>query len=514
MQVVQVLAGFSLGGADILRRAIGKKKAEVLEEQKGKFIQGCAETNNISAEVAESIWEKIELFAGYGFNKSHSAAYALVSYQTAWLKANYPVEFMAAMLTGEISSADRIAFLINACREMGIAVLPPDVNSSLIAFGVDGNSIRFGLGAIKGVGEVAAAKIIACREKDGKFRDFEDFCERCGSAMNSRMMDHLTRAGAFDGLGLRRSQALAVSEAMLRYTAERARDKAAGQGSLFDLLGGDDAGSESVPIPDIPEISLEEILENEKDLLGFYVTGHPLQPFAPAVRALSTAGIRELKQTEAADGDDEQGMIQDTGPEERMVRLAGMVGAYTQKFSKNSGKPLGILQLEDLDASIECMLYSRVIENNARTGLELKPGMPVVVEANVSRQDDSNSARVVVERLYSLDEALQNSITALHIHIYEDEVDPAKLDSLRALLGRWHREDSATRVVFCVVTGEDSLVYIDAPAESNVTVTRELTMGLDTLLGGQHYRLKADEFRPVARNNSWRRDPARNTEAK
>ena len=172
MQVVQVLAGYSLGGADILRRAIGKKKEKVMAEQYEVFVEGCAKHNNISRELADQIWEKIKLFAGYGFNKSHSAAYGIVSYQTAYLKANYPVEFMAAVMTSEIENADKLAFLISTCREMGIKILPPDVNSSGISFSVDSGNIRFGLGAIKGVGEVAAAKIIDSRKHDGKFKSF------------------------------------------------------------------------------------------------------------------------------------------------------------------------------------------------------------------------------------------------------------------------------------------------------------------------------------------------------
>jgi DNA polymerase-3 subunit alpha len=239
MQVVQVLAGFSLGGADILRRAIGKKKVKVLQQQKVKFVEGCAEHNNIDEKLASIIWEKIGMFAGYGFNKSHSAAYAFVAYRTAFLKANYPVEFMAAVLTSEIDNAEKIAFFIGECREMGIRILPPDINSSDINFTVDGDAIRFGLGAIKGVGEAAAGRIIESREQEGVYKTFLEFCERCGEAMNTRMIDHLTKAGAFDSLNLKRSQVLAIAEPTMSYAQSRVKDRLAGQGSLFDLLGED-----------------------------------------------------------------------------------------------------------------------------------------------------------------------------------------------------------------------------------------------------------------------------------
>ncbi|MBO5762714.1 MAG: DNA polymerase III subunit alpha, partial [Lentisphaeria bacterium] len=389
MQVVQVLAGFTLGGADILRRAIGKKKVDVLAEQKEKFCKGCLETNNIPRELSDQIWEKIKLFAGYGFNKSHSAAYGFVCYQTAYLKANYPVQFMAAILNGEIESADRIAFMINTCREMGLNVLPPDVNSSDIGFSTDNGSIRFGLGAIKGVGEVAAARIIDARNAEGKFTSFENFCERCGTGINSRMMEHLTRAGSFDSLGLRRSQILAISEAMLKITAEKAADKASGQASLFDLLSGEESTACTIQIPDIPEFSKDEILENEKELLGFYVTGHPLDPYLELVRAFDTTTIRKLNAPP-----EENASASDTPPEDVSVRLAGLVSAYTQKFSKSSNKPMGILLLEDLDSSIECMLYSRLLEQLVRNQQEIKPGMPVLLEATISRKDDSERPRV------------------------------------------------------------------------------------------------------------------------
>ncbi len=488
MQVVQVLAGFSLGGADILRRAIGKKKVDVLAQQKAKFVEGCAKTNQISEALANQIWEKIEMFAGYGFNKSHSAAYAVVSYQTAYLKANYPVEFMAAVLTSELANADQIAFLINACREMGIKVLPPNVNSSQIAFGVDNGAIRFGLGAIKGVGEVAARKIIESRQADGKFKSFQDFCERCGAAMNSRMMEHLTRAGAFDQLGLRRSQILAIAEPMLKFAASRMADRASGQGSLFDLLdGGDAEESCSIPIPDIPEFSLEEILENEKELLGFYVTGHPLDPQAELVRALSSVPIREL----------------DRVRDNSSVRLAGMVGSFATKFSKNSGKPMGILLLEDLDCSIECMLYERVLGEMNQSGLVLKPGLPILVEASVSRRDDSERPRVVVDRIMALDDAVPRYTEKLYLDMHEADMDHGKLEKLARLC---HDNAGDTPVVICVVGEDDSVCFIETDRRCRVRVTPELLRGVETLLGAKQYRVKGKPHSAERPRNNWRRD--------
>ena len=481
MQVVQELAGFTLGGADILRRAIGKKKVDVMAKQKEKFIAGCAQHSGISAELAETIWGKIELFAGYGFNKSHSAAYGIVSYYTAYLKANYPVEFMAAVLTSELENADKIAFLISACREMGISILPPDVNSSGISFSVDGPNIRFGLGAIKGMGEGAAGKIIESRKKDGKFKSFLDFCERCGSEINSRMIEHLTRGGALDSLGLRRSQILAVADKMMAYAAERARDKAAGQDSLFDALGGDDDGGAdngfSIPVPDLPEFAWEDILKSEKELLGFYVSGHPLDNWVTLLRSFATLPLRQL--SKAVDG--------------AAVRLTGMVSSVEYKFSKNSGKQFGVLHLEDLDASCECMLYERALGTLAKEGITLEQGLPVAVEVTVSKRDESESPRLVVERILPLAEAPRSLTEEIYLHVPPD----ASKEKFEALAGLLRRFPGESGVIIALLRPDDSVVYIES--RMNVIVTMEFLQEVDALLGKGHYKLKVKPCAPPRR---------------
>ena len=474
MQVVQVLAGFTLGGADILRRAIGKKKVDVLAKQKEKFFKGCKETNNIDEKLADQIWEKIKLFAGYGFNKSHSAAYGFVCYQTAYLKANYPVEFMAAILNGEIESADRIAFMINTCREMDIQILPPDVNSSLIQFGVANGAIRFGLGAIKGVGEVAAAKIIEARRQDGNFKSFQDFCERCGSAVNARMMEHLTRAGAFDSLGLRRSQILAIAEPMLKYSASRAADLAQGQGSLFDMLDEADSGDSNIQIPDIPEFSLEEILENEKQLLGFYVTGHPFDRWAAVGEALTSCPIRKL--------DD---LANNTG-----VRLVGMVDSYQQKFSKNSGKQFGILSLEDLDSTVECMIYERALNGMARSNIMLTPGLPVMLEAVASKRDENEKVHVVVDKVCSMEEAM-DQLTEMYIHIDGTKTSRTELEQLQKIFAH---SPGKTKLVFCVIDEKEAVTFVETSPRAGFKIRPDMLEAVDTLLGPGHFRFKAEPF--------------------
>ncbi len=482
MQVVQVLAGFTLGGADILRRAIGKKKVDVLAEQRAKFLEGCLKTNNISEELADRIWEKIKLFAGYGFNKSHSAAYGFVCYQTAYLKANYPVQFMAAILNGEIESADRIAFMINTCREMGIKVLPPDVNSSDIRFSTDSGNIRFGLGAIKGCGEVAAQKIIDARKAEGPFKSFQDFCERCGSAVNSRIMEHMTKAGAFDSLGLRRSQILAIAEPMLKFSASKAEDKARGQASLFDMLGDDDSsgGDFSIPIPDIPEFSLEDILKSEKELLGFYVTGHPLDPVRELVHAFTTVPIREL----------------DGLSDNSSVRICGMVGSYLTKFSKTSGKPMGILLLEDLDSSIECMIFEKGLNSMNEADLKLEPGMPIIVEASVSKRDENERPRVTIDSVMALGNAPALYSDELHLHVYEKDIDRQKLEALSIAC---QANPGEAKLVFCVVGEDESVTFVESSRKNHVSVSMSLLNEVDNILGNSRYKIKSKPYTPKRR---------------
>lgn len=480
MQVVQELAGFTLGGADILRRAIGKKKIKELEQQKAKFVKGCADANQISEALADQIWKKIEMFAGYGFNKSHSAAYAFLAYRTAYLKANYPTEFMAAVLSSEINNSDKIAFLIGECREMGIRILPPDVNYSGISFAVDGPNIRFGLGAIKGVGESAAGAIIAAREQDGKFKSFLDFCERCGAAVNSRMIEHLTRAGAFDSLGLRRSQILVVAEATMSFAMDRVRDRAAGQGSLFDLLDADDRQETlSIPVPDIPEFDEADMLRQEKELLGFYVTGHPLGKYADLLSAFSSAGLRQVFEF-----DDNVG-----------VKVACMIKTVQKKISK-TGKPYMILQIEDLDASMECMVYAKTIDRLAEKEIDLQDEMVVLIDALASKREENEKIKLMAEDIIPLDWALEKNTREIHLHVFEGSTTQ---DQLRALKEMCVARPGKTALIICVTLTTGEIVFVEAVRNLAVRVDQEFLDQVRGILGERRYRIKADVRVPEAR---------------
>lgn len=482
MQVVQELAGFTLGGADILRRAIGKKKIDVLREQKAKFVEGCWKTNQIDEKLADQIWDKIAMFAGYGFNKSHSAAYAFLAYRTAYLKANYPAEFMAAVLTSELSNADKIAFFIAECREMGIKILPPDIDTSERMFTVDKGAIRFGLAAIKGVGDNVANAIIDTRKKEGKFKSFLDFCERCGSQLNSRVVDHLTKAGAFDTLGLRRSQILAIAEPTMQMASSRVKDRAVGNVDMFfDMMAEDDAGDAmSVPIPDIPEFEEAEILALEKELLGFYVTGHPLGKYADIISTYSSASVRKILEM-----DDNLG-----------VQVGCMIKTVQKKVSQKSGKPFAIMTIEDLDGSIECMVYERALSKLQDQGIDLVEEMPIMLRALTSKREEAERVKLVAEEIFPLDSVMQEQTKEIHMHVYEASTPNDTLKSLKKLC---NDSPGDARVIICVTCNTGEIAFIETSRMMSVKVEPGFLDQVQQLLGEKRYKLKADIRVPEGR---------------
>src|ERR1700732_4464091 len=291
MQIANRIAGYSLGEAYLLRRAMGKKKAEEMAQQRERFAAG-AKKNGHPAKKAERIFDQMEKFAGYGFNKSHSAAYAYLAYVTAYLKAHYPIEFMSALLTSETGNTAKVVKYINECREMHIRVLAPDVNSSDLDFtpvvsGPD-EGIRFGLGALKNVGANAGESIANARAADGPFTSLYDFCERVDlSAVNRRMIESFIKAGALDSLGAGRAQLFAVIDGAMEIGTRAWKDRASGQSGLFTDVAGEEPAA-ARPLPAVPEWTPKEKLAGEKEMLGFYITGHPLDQFMDKVGELAT----------------------------------------------------------------------------------------------------------------------------------------------------------------------------------------------------------------------------------
>ncbi|WP_300522029.1 DNA polymerase III subunit alpha [Aminiphilus sp.] len=341
MKIASELAGFSLGEADLLRRAMGKKKEDVMLQQKGAFVEGCA-AQGVSREKAEEIFDIILVFAGYGFNKSHSAAYALISYQTAYLKAHYRAEFLAAFLSSQIGSKmDVLARYVRAVRESGVQVSPPHVNESGANFTVVDEVIRFGLSAVARVGDTAVEAILTARRKEGPFRSLWDFCNRVDlRVVNRSIIENLVKAGAFDGLGGNRRQFLQVLEEFIRHV--QAQEKQGAQRSLFEIAP-EDEPPEEPPLPELDEYSRNELLEFEKETLGLYLSGHPLEQQMARFLRYATCTIEDLAHWTSPDVP---------------ATVGGVVVAAQEKYTKR-GDPMGVLEIEDTNAKIEVVCFPK-----------------------------------------------------------------------------------------------------------------------------------------------------------
>ncbi|MEW5783844.1 MAG: DNA polymerase III subunit alpha [Bacillota bacterium] len=350
MEIAARMAGFSLGQADLLRRAIGKKKKEILDQQQSLFIDGCR-ANGYTRELAAEIYNLILKFASYGFNKSHAAAYALIAYQTAYLKANYPVEFMAALMTGYCANSDKVALYIADCRHQGIQVLPPDINESETNFTVvSGGRIRFGLAAVKNVGLGAIDSILAAR-REKPFLSLSDFCTRVDSRLcNRKVLESLVKCGAFDSLGGHRAQYLACLDEVAAHGQSAQRERENGQISMFSLM--DQSSRDDIfqdRLPRIAAFSDKERLALEKEMLGLYISGHPLEEYRPLIEQMS-------RLTPCAE-------LQDLG-DNRAVTVGGIVAAARSLYTKK-GKPMAFIKLEDLTGSVEVVVFSDLFEKQA-----------------------------------------------------------------------------------------------------------------------------------------------------
>ncbi len=373
MQIANLLAGYSLGEADLLRRAMGKKDPEKMAKQRARFVQGAAE-RSFPPKKIEKIFDLMEQFAGYGFNKSHSAAYALLAYQTAYLKTHYPIEFMAALLTSVSSSTDDVVKYINECREMGIAVEPPDVNVSDWSFTPHGDAIRFGLGAVKNVGQHAIESIVAARKEIGQFSSIFQFCEKVDlRLLNKRVLESLIKSGAMDELG-RRAQLMAVVDNAMESAAKAQRDSAMGQHGLFGVFADDQPQTKEKPLPNIPDWDEHQRLAYEKEILGFFITGHPLEKYRDKLldfHALTTAEVCDLKSS--------------TGKDDTLI--GGVLkGIRVAKSKKGDLYATG--QLEDMNGSVDILCFA---EAYRRLGEKLKLDVPVLVKGGVKVEEGSNT---------------------------------------------------------------------------------------------------------------------------
>ncbi len=482
MQAANVLAGYSLGGADVLRRAMGKKNAEEMEKQRETFIKGCHEKNKIPRPKANQIFDTLAKFAGYGFNKSHSAAYAIVAYQTAWLKANYPVEFMAAVLSNELANTDKIQLFINECKCMGIEVQAPDVNESGVRFTVRDGRIRFGLAAIKNVGEVAVKNVIQVRDESGRFASFEDFCTRVDlRVVNRKVLECLAKCGAFDSLGEPRAQAFAAIEYQMSRAATVQFDRERGQAALFDVEPVN-ARQKATGQRASVEWTQGQMLAFEKELLGFYVTGHPLSEYAEILGRYELASSGKLAQLQ--DG--------------QVTRIGGIIGKLVPKTTKQ-GKPMAIMTLEDLDGAVEVLVFP---ESYARYAMSLKTDAAIFLCGTVNLREDK--PKIVADQIIPLGDVPKKFTKAVHIRISAGTTEDSTLTRVQEVL-RTHKGE--VPVMFCFMYPDGKLVFLEAHEHFSVAPTQQFVRDVEGILGEESVWLKVDTEKLAATNEVRRGRP-------
>jgi DNA polymerase-3 subunit alpha len=470
MRVANRLAGFTRNEANTPRKAMGKKKPEVMARYRTQFIEGAVE-RGCAKPTAEDVWSQLEFFAGYGFNKSHTAAYAVISYRTAWLKANYPAEFLAALMSCDMGNTDKIVLYLDECRKAGFRVLPPSLDESHVDFFVTDEGIRFGLGAVKGVGTSAAEEIVRAREElGGRFSSLFEFCETVDlHAVNRSAVEALIKAGALDALGTHRAQIFQGLDGAMRVGNQAQADRRAGQMGLFGAAAPEDTtgGNGHDGLPDVDPWPEREVLAFEKEALGFYLTSHPLARHAETVARFSTVtsgGLAAL-------------------PDRARVILAGMVREPREKIVKQGrykNRKMGFMRLEDLEGSAGAVLFA---DAYARFGDSIPDEAIVFVEGTVDQTRDEPNIKV--DRVIPLERAPQELAASVTLRLPGD--DPARaLTPLHALMERCR----GGCPVFLEVPSPGGIRTVVRVAPSlSVLPTRDFMAEAETLLGAGAIRL-------------------------
>ncbi|WP_368174811.1 DNA polymerase III subunit alpha [Aeromonas sp. R5-4] len=469
MQIAQTLAGYTLGGADMLRRAMGKKKPEEMAKQRAGFEEG-AVRNGVDGELAMKIFDLVEKFAGYGFNKSHSAAYALVSYQTLWLKTHFPAEFMAAVMTADMDNTDKIVTLVDECQRMGLTVIPPDVNTGRYRFSVneDGH-IVYGIGAVKGVGEGPIDAILSARDQDGPFRDLFDFCNRVDiKKLNKRVMEKLILSGAMDRLGPHRAALMATLEEAMRAAEQHAKAQAVGQVDMFGVLTEeiDDVKKAFANVPHWPD---KVWLEGERETLGLYLTGHPINQYSSELRRYTSGRLCDLHPTS-----------RDT-----VTTAAGLVIAARSMVTKRGNK-MGIFTLDDRSGRLDVTLFSEALEKYEEL---MQKDRILVVSGQVSFDDFSGGLKMSARELLDINDARERFARAIRISLDEQRIDDRFFPRLCEIL-------EPARAGVCPVQVNyrrpGSRVRLTLGTEWRVTPTDQLIDDLRVLLGRERVELVFD----------------------
>ncbi len=461
MQIANRLAGYSLGEADLLRRAMGKKKAEEMAQQRERFVEGSAQ-RNFPPKKIEKIFDLMAQFAGYGFNKSHSAAYALLAYHTAYLKTHHPVEFMAALLTSVTGSTDDVVKYINECREMGIAVEAPDINVSDANFTPHGQAIRFGLAAVKNVGHNAIESIVAGRKKLGRYGSIYEFCENVDlRLLNKRVLESLVKSGAMDALG-RRAQLMAVLDKAMERAQKAQRDAESGQHGLFGVFEQQDMPAANDALPAIPDWDEHTRLGAEKEILGFFISGHPLDRYRDKLQDLGALSTSELCAMKASTGKDEN------------ITTAGII-ANLRALKSKRGDFYAQGNLEDMEGSIEMLVFPEAFR---KLGEKVKLEVPVLVRGGVRIEEGANP-KLTVNDITPLEEARVPLPRALRIRIQSEAASEQTVDALHTL---FRERKGEAKVLFDVERRGDFMVVMEAEGY-NVQPDRNFIARVEELCG-------------------------------
>ncbi|EKE6106745.1 DNA polymerase III subunit alpha [Vibrio cholerae] len=467
MQIAQVLSGYTLGGADMLRRAMGKKKPEEMAKQRAVFQEG-AEKNGVDGELAMKIFDLVEKFAGYGFNKSHSAAYALVSYQTLWLKTHYPAEFMAAVMTADMDNTEKVVGLVDECKNMGLTVLPPDINSGLYRFNVDDNgAIVYGIGAIKGVGEGPIEAILEARNKGGYFKDLFDFCARIDlKKVNKRVIEKLILAGALDRLGPHRAAMMASVDDAVRAASQHHQAEAFGQADMFGVLtdAPEEVEQKYTQVPEWPE---KVRLEGERETLGLYLTGHPVDEYLKELTKYTSCRLNEAAPTRR----------------DQSLTVAGLVIAARVMTTKR-GTRIGLMTLDDRSGRMEVMLYSEALERYAEW---LEKDKILVVSGQVSFDDFNGGLKMSAREVMDLGSAREKFARGLSISILQSQIDQQFFERFSHILEP-HR--AGTVPVNVYYQRPDARARLTLGTEWRVTPSDTLLDELKQLLGHDQVELE------------------------
>jgi len=465
MQCANAISGFSMEEADNLRRIMGKKKQEQMEKQRSRFIQGALK-NGVSHHIAEHIFESMAQFAGYGFNKSHAAAYAMIAYQTAYLKANWPVAYMSALLTSEMNKADKLLKYINECKNMGIKILPPDINQSNAQFTAIKGNIRFGLAAVKNLGLSAVHSILEIRESGGVFKSFSDFLKRIDNhSVNKKAIESLIKCGAMDSFGYARRRMFEGLEPAIKTVSRRAQIKNSAQEYFFDMLDTENV-DESVDFPEVEEWPQSQLLSFEKELLNFYITGHPLAEYAHFIKWYSTTNSLRLMKLRS----------------DTRVRIGGIITTVKRVVTKRDSRQMAVIILEDLDGSIEGVLYPDIYQ---RYNQYIKQNKAVIIAGSTQPKDQK--LRVICSELFPLEDAPEHYAELVKINIYDTHINDIILGQLEGIFLKYK---GSCPIELCMVLSTGEKVSMASNNGLRVNPSKEFIFSAQELLGEENVWIK------------------------